>query len=139
MSALLAREEPVFVGIDVGTTKVCVLVGEVDVNGHLKVLGVGAVPSQGMRKGGVVDLDAVTRSIQAAKDKAERTSGYEIGSALVSLSGKQIACMNSTGMAGVAGRTIDMDDVARALSAARSVATPLQPKHHSCHPARLRC
>ncbi|MBN2556976.1 MAG: cell division protein FtsA [Anaerolineales bacterium] len=124
MSALLAREEPVFVGIDVGTTKVCVLVGEVDANGHLKVLGVGAVPSQGMRKGGVVDLDAVTRSIQAAKDKAERTSGYEIGSALVSLSGKQIACMNSTGMAGVAGRTIDMDDVARALSAARSVATP---------------
>jgi len=124
VSALLAREEPVFVGIDVGTTKVCVLVGEVDVNGHLKVLGVGAVPSQGMRKGGVVDLDAVTRSIQAAKDKAERTSGYEIGSALVSLSGKQIACMNSTGMAGVAGRTIDMDDVARALSAARSVATP---------------
>lgn len=124
MSALLARDEPVFVGIDIGTSKVCVLVGEVDPGGQLKVLGVGAVPSQGMRKGGVVDLDALTRSIQAAKDKAERTSGYEIGSALVSLSGQQMSCMNSTGMAGVAGRTIDMDDVARALGAARSVATP---------------
>lgn len=124
MSALLARDDPVFVGLDVGTSKVCALVGEVDSNGQLRVLGVGAVPAQGMKKGGVVDLEAVTRSIQAAKDKAERTSGYEIGSALVSLSGKHISCMNSTGMAGVASRTIDLDDVARALNAARSVATP---------------
>lgn len=124
MSALIGTDDPIFVGIDVGTTKVCTLVGHLGDDGRLRVIGVGIVPSQGMRKGGVVSLEGVARAVETSKDKAERTSGYEINSALVSLSGSQINSMNSTGMAGVTGRTIGHDDVSRAVDAARSIAIP---------------
>jgi cell division protein FtsA len=77
-----------------------------------------------MRKGGVVDLASLSRAIRSSKDKAERTSGYEITSALVSLSGAHISSLNSTAMAGVTGRTVDQDDMGRALESARSVAIP---------------
>jgi cell division protein FtsA len=90
----------------------------------MRILGVGIVPSEGIRKGGIVNLDGVARSIVAAKEKAERTSGFEIASAIVNLSGGHISSLNSTGMAGVSGRTIGADDVGRALDAARSFAIP---------------
>lgn len=121
---MMAPEEIIFVGMDVGTTKVCALVGNLNEDGQVRVIGVGIAPSQGMRKGGVVSLEGVARAVEAAKDKAERSSGYEITSALVSLSGAQIASLNSKGMAGVSGRIIGTDDVARALEAARSIALP---------------
>ncbi len=124
MAAIIGNDAPIYVGVDIGTTKVCALVGQPTAEGGLRIIGVGIVPSAGMRKGGVVSLEGVARAIEAAKDKAERTSGYEITGALVSLSGGQIASMNSTGMAGVSGRTIGYDDIARALEAARSVAVP---------------
>lgn len=124
MAAIIGTDERIFVGLDIGTTKIVCLVSHVDQEGRLRVIGVGVVPAQGMRKGGVVNLEGVARAVEIAKDKAERTSGYEIGSALVSLSGTTIASMNSTGMAGVAGRTITYDDVLRSLDAARSVAIP---------------
>jgi cell division protein FtsA len=103
---------------------VCALVGQLDESNRVRILGLGIVPSHGIRKGGVVDLEGVARSIGAAKEKAERTSGFEITSALVNLSGAQVTSMNSTGMAGVSGRTIGHDDVARALDAASSLAIP---------------
>jgi len=121
---MIGPEEVIFVGIDVGTTKVCALVGQLDEEGRLRVIGVGIAPSLGMKKGGVVHLEGVARAVETAKDKAERTSGYEITSALVSLSGAQIASLNSKGMAGVSGRVIGPDDVNRALDAARSIALP---------------
>jgi cell division protein FtsA len=121
---MMSPEEVIFVGMDVGTTKVCALVGHLNEEGQVRVIGVGIAPSQGMRKGGVVSLEGVARAVEAAKDKAERSSGYEITSALVSLSGAQIASLNSKGMAGVSGRIIGTDDVARALDAARSIALP---------------
>jgi cell division protein FtsA len=121
---MMSPEEVIFVGMDVGTTKVCALVGHLNEEGEVRVIGVGIAPSQGMRKGGVVSLEGVARAVEAAKDKAERSSGYEITSALVSLSGAQIASLNSKGMAGVSGRIIGTDDVARALDAARSIALP---------------
>jgi cell division protein FtsA len=121
---LIAAGDPIYVGIDVGTTKVCTLVGHLNADHQLRVIGVGIVPSQGMRKGGVVSLEGVACAIQASKDKAERSSGYEISSALVSISGNQISSLNSKGMAGVAGRVISYDDVNRALEAARSIAVP---------------
>ena len=124
MTSLIGSDETIFVGLDIGTSKICMLVGHMDPEGHIRVIGLGLVPSAGMRKGGVVSLEALAKAIGTAKDKAERTSGYEITSALVSLSGTQISSMNSKGMAGVAGRTIGFDDVARALEAARSVAVP---------------
>ncbi len=124
MTALIGQDEPIFVGLDIGTSKIAALVGHLDPEGRVRVIGLGLVPSAGMRKGGVVSLEALARAIETAKDKAERTSGYEISSALVSLSGQQITSMNSKGMAGVSGRTIGFDDVARALEAARSIAVP---------------
>ncbi|MFN2149112.1 MAG: cell division protein FtsA, partial [Anaerolineales bacterium] len=90
----------------------------------MRVIGVGVAPAHGMRKGGVVNLEALARAIQIAKDKAERTSGFEITSALVSLSGAHIASQNSKGMAGVTGRTVGYDDVNRAIEAARSIVVP---------------
>jgi cell division protein FtsA len=124
VTALIGPDERIFVGLDIGTSKITTLVGHLDSENRVRVIGLGLVPSAGMRKGGVVNLEALARAIETAKDKAERTSGYEISSALVSLSGQQINSMNSKGMAGVSGRTIGFDDVARALEAARSIAVP---------------
>lgn len=124
MNPMVGPDEVVFVGLDIGTSKVCALVGHLDEERRVRVIGVGIVPSLGMRKGGVVDLEALAKAIGAAKDKAERTSGFEISSALVSLSGAQIASQNSKGMSGVSGRTIGVDDVGRAIDAARSIAIP---------------
>jgi cell division protein FtsA len=124
VTSLIGSDEPIFVGIDLGTSKVCALVGHIDADARLRIIGVGVVPSLGMRKGGVVSLEGVAKAVEAAKDKAERTSGFEITSALLTLSGAQISSLNSKGMSGVAGRIISLDDVARALDAARSVALP---------------
>jgi cell division protein FtsA len=124
VNPIVGPEETVFVGLDIGTSKVCALVGHLDEDRRVRIIGVGIVPALGMRKGGVVNLEAVAKAVEAAKDKAERTSGYEITSALVSLSGAQIASQNSKGMSGVAGRTIGPDDAGRAIEAARSIAIP---------------
>lgn len=124
MTAIIGTDDLIFVGLDIGTKKTCVLVGQLDEGRRMRILGMGVVPTSGMRKGGVVSLEGVAKSILAAKDKAERTSGLEITSALVNLSGSHISSMNSTGMAGVSGRTIGADDVTRALDAAKSMAIP---------------
>ncbi|UCF28375.1 MAG: cell division protein FtsA [Chloroflexota bacterium] len=117
-------DEPIIVGIDVGTTKICTLVGRVEQEGILRILGVGIEPSQGMRKGVPVDVRAVTQAVSRSIEKAERTSGMEITSALVSLAGSQVSSVNSKGVVGVSGRTIDDDDVIRSMEAARAVAIP---------------
>jgi cell division protein FtsA len=117
-------DEPIVVGIDIGTTKVCTLVGREEGPGKIRVLGVGIEPSQGMRKGVVVDLGAASQAVARSIDKAERTSGLEITSALVSLAGSNVSSVNSRGVVGVAGRIIDQEDVARAVDAARAVAIP---------------
>jgi cell division protein FtsA len=117
-------EEPIIVGIDIGTTKICTLVARMEEGELLRILGVGIEPAQGMRKGVPVDLRAVSQSISRSIEKAERTSGLEITSALVSLAGSHVASVNSRGVVGVTGRTIDEDDVIRAMEAARAVAIP---------------
>jgi cell division protein FtsA len=124
VTAIIGTDDLVFVGLDIGTKNTCMLVGSLDDGHRMRILGVGVVPTQGMRKGGVVSLEGVAKSILEAKDKAERTSGLEITSALVNLTGSHVSSMNSTGMAGVSGRTIGADDVSRALDAAKSMAIP---------------
>jgi cell division protein FtsA len=117
-------DQPIVVGIDVGTTKVCTLVAREEAPGQIRILGVGIEPSQGIRKGVVVDLAAASQAVSRSIEKAERTSGLEITSALVSLAGSQVSSVNSRGVVGVTGRMIDQDDVARAVDAARAVAIP---------------
>jgi cell division protein FtsA len=117
-------EEPIIVGIDVGTTKICTLVARVEENKKFRILGVGIEPSQGLKKGVVVDLEAATKAISRSIDKAERTSGLEITSAQVSLAGSHVSSVNSQGASGVTGGIIDQNDVFRALDAAKAVAIP---------------
>lgn len=112
------------VGIDIGTTKVCTLVGEVR-ESDIYVLGLGIEPSHGMRKGMVTDVNALSASIQASVHKAEKTSGYEIGRAFVSLAGGHIESINSKGAVGIpSARGVQPFDLERAMEAARAVTLP---------------
>jgi cell division protein FtsA len=117
-------DDQILIGIDVGTTKICSLVAREDNPGQVRILGMGIEPSQGLRKGVVVDLEAAAQAVARSVDKAERTSGVEILSAIVSLAGSNVSSVNSRGVVGVAGRVIDNEDVARAVDAARAVAIP---------------
>ena len=118
--------ERIIAGIDVGTTKICTLVGEVDEGGALSIVGVGVVPSRGLRKGVVVNVGEATEAIAASVEKAERVSGYEIERAYVGVAGAHISCVNSRGMVAISrGRGgITQDDINRALEAARAIAIP---------------
>lgn len=117
-------EDSLVVGIDVGTTKVCTLIARQEGEDKIRILGVGIEPSQGMKKGVVVDLKAASQAIARSIEKAEHTSGLEINSALVSLAGANVSSVNSRGVVGVSGGAIDQNDIARAIEAARAVAIP---------------
>jgi cell division protein FtsA len=117
-------EEPIIVGIDIGTSKICTLVARVEDGSNLRILGVGIEPSQGLRKGSVVDLNAAALAVSRSVEKAERTSGFEINAALVSLAGSHVSSINSRGVVGITGGIVDMDDIERALDAAQAVAIP---------------
>ncbi|MCC6956087.1 MAG: cell division protein FtsA [Anaerolineales bacterium] len=116
--------DQILIGIDIGTTKICTLVAREESLDQLRILGVGIEPSQGLRKGVVVDLEAAAQAVARSVEKAERTSGVEVLSALVSMAGSNVSSMNSKGVVGVAGRVIDQGDVARAVDAARAIAVP---------------
>jgi cell division protein FtsA len=112
------------VGIDVGTTKVCTLVGEVRAD-DVHIVGVGIEPSRGMKKGVVVDMNAVANAVSASVHKAEKTSGYDISRAFVSLAGSHMASINSRGAIGLANtRGVRGEDMDKAIDAARAIAIP---------------
>src|SRR5690606_31431542 len=112
------------VGIDIGTTKVCTIVGEVRPD-DIFIVGAGIEPSRGMRKGIVTDISQLTASISASVHKAERSSGFDISRAFVSVAGHHIASINSRGVTGIAGqRGVQIDDLDKAIDAARAIAIP---------------
>jgi cell division protein FtsA len=117
-------DEPIIVGIDIGTSKICTLVARVEDGSNLRILGVGIEPSQGLRKGSVVDLNAAALAVSRSVEKAERTSGFEINAALVSLAGSHVSSINSRGVVGITGGIVDHEDIDRALDAAQAVAIP---------------
>ena len=117
-------EDQTIVGIDIGTTKICTLVARVEEDGQLRIMGVGIEPSRGMKRGVMVDLENATIAIARSVEKAQRSSGYEIRSAWVSLAGSHVSSINSRGTAGVTGGIVCQSDVNRALEAAQSVAIP---------------
>ena len=116
--------EPIVVGIDIGSTKICTLVARVENDTNLRILGVGIEPSRGIRKGTVIDINAASQAVSRSIEKAERTSGFEINSALVSLAGSHVSSVNSRGVVGISGRVIDQEDIYRALDSAQAVAIP---------------
>jgi len=119
-------QERVIVGIDVGTTKICVLVGELDRDGKLNIVGVGTCPSQGLRRGVVVNIEETVTSIAAALDRAERLSGKKITTAYVGITGSHISSENSKGSVAItpSHRDIMQNDISRAIEVARAVAIP---------------
>ena len=119
-------EPRTIVGIDVGTTKICTLVGELYEDGQLRIIGVGVAPSRGLHRGVVVNVNEATEAISASVQKAERISGYEITSAYVGVGGRHVSAVNSRGVVGISrsARGISQYDIDRALDAARAIAIP---------------
>jgi cell division protein FtsA len=119
-------KERIVVGIDAGTTKVTTLIAEVSRNRSVHVIGVGIAPSRGLKKGIVVDIDAMVESIVNSVEKAERVSGYKVVSAFAGLTGLHVTSLNNRGVVAIThpDRTITEDDVARAIDAAQVINIP---------------
>jgi cell division protein FtsA len=118
------------VGLDIGTTKIRVVIGERTENGGVDITGVAEYPSTGLRKGTVVNIEATLRSVVAAIEAAEMMSGREVHSVWIGIGGSHIDGLNSRGVVAVTGknwetREISAEDVLRVLKAARAVAIPM--------------
>lgn len=114
----------IVVGLDIGTHKICTIVGEVRAD-DIFIIGLGIELSRGMKKGVVNDVQALASAISASVQKAEKTSGYQIKRAFVSVAGGHISSLTSRGMTGITGnRSVREDDLDRALDAARAIAIP---------------
>ncbi|HYO42054.1 MAG TPA: cell division protein FtsA [Candidatus Limnocylindrales bacterium] len=120
------EREAVLVGIDVGTSKVCALIGEVSRDGRLTIMGHGTVPTTGLRKAVVVNIDQSVRSIADAVERAERLSGWKIDRAFVGVGGQHVESLNSTGQVAVTAhhREVTREDISRAIEVARAVSIP---------------
>jgi cell division protein FtsA len=120
------EREAVLVGIDVGTSKVCALIGEVSRDGRLTIMGHGTVPASGLKKGVVINIDQTVRSISDAVEKAERLSGWKIDRAFVGVGGQHVESLNSPGQVAVTGhhREVSREDINRAIEVARAVPIP---------------
>lgn len=121
----------IMVSIDVGTTKMCVLVARQLDGDRFEIIGVGKAPSDGLRKGVVVDVSKAVRSIRQAVKEAELMAGITIESAYVGISGGHIVSINSHGVVPIKRGQIDSGDVERALAAAQAV--PIEKDHQILH------
>jgi cell division protein FtsA len=122
----MARKERYLVGLDVGTSKVSAIVGEMMDDGTLDIIGIGLADSKGIRRGVVNNVDSAAEAIKKALDEAELTAGVEIDTVHLALSGAHVKAFNSRGVVAVSGRNreITREDVKRAIDAARAVALP---------------
>ena len=114
------------VGLDIGTTKIGVVIGEIDSDGALKIVGVGSCPSDGLRKGVVVNIDKTVKSIERAVGEAELMAGVDVETVYVGIAGDHIKSINSRGVIAVSrhDNEIIRADVDRVIEAARAVAIP---------------
>jgi cell division protein FtsA len=111
------------VGLDIGTTKICAIVGEM-LDDEINVIGVGSHPSTGLRKGTVVNIESTVDSIKKAVEEAELMAGCDISSVYVGIAGNHIKGLNSHGIIAIKGREITEQDVERVIDAAKAVAIP---------------
>jgi len=112
------------VGLDVGTTKICAVVGEPSESGGIDIIGIGSSPSLGLRKGVVVSIEQTVQSIKKALEEAENMAGCEIRSVYVGIAGSHIKGFNSHGVIAVKGGEVSPRDIERALDAAKAVRIP---------------
>lgn len=123
--AVVRKQENIIVGLDLGTTKVCAIVGETKEDGRVDIIGIGISPSHGLKKGVVVNIDSTVESIKKAVSEAELMAGLQIDSVYVGISGSHIKGINSRGVVAIKNKEVGPADVARVIDAARAVNIPM--------------
>jgi cell division protein FtsA len=121
----LAKKENIIVGLDVGTTKICAVVGEVVEGNKIDIIGIGTSPSKGLRKGVVTNIESTVESIKKAVEEAELMAGVEINSVYAGIAGGHIKSFNSRGVIAIKNKEVTHADINRVIDAARAVAIPL--------------
>ena len=117
-------DKKIFVGLDVGTTKVCTIVALGYPDKKLEIIGIGTYPSHGLRKGSVVNIDKTVHSIQNSLEEARLMAGVDINSAVVGIAGSHIYSFNSSGVVAIKNSEITQEDIDRAVEAAKAVVIP---------------
>ncbi len=122
------QEKNLLVGLDIGTSKVVAIVGEVAPEGGIEVIGIGSHPSRGLKKGVVVNIESTVQSIKRAIEEAELMAGCEIRSVYAGIAGGHIRSLNSHGIVAIRENEVNHTDVERVIDAARAVAIPADQK-----------
>ncbi len=120
----MAKKNSIVVGLDIGTSKICAAVGEMTEHG-LEIIGIGSHPSQGLRKGVVINIEATVNSLKKAVEEASLMAGCEIHTVFTSISGGHIKCFNSHGIVAVKNKEVMARDLERVIDAAKAVAIPM--------------
>jgi len=120
----MRKDRNIIVGLDIGTSKVVAIVGEVKVDGEIEIIGIGTHPSHGLKKGVVVNIESTVQSIQRAVEEAELMSGVEIDSVYAGIAGSHVSSLNSHGIVGINDGEVSPSDVERVIDAARAVPIP---------------
>ena len=118
------KKENLIVGLDIGTTKICAIVGNVTEDG-IDIVGIGTSPSSGLRKGVVINIESTVASIRKAIDEAELMAGCEIKSVYAGIAGGHIKGINSQGVIAIKNREVAQEDVRRVIDAAKAIAIPM--------------
>src|SRR6186713_880253 len=121
-------DKNLIIGLDVGTSKVAALVGEVHADNSIEVLGVGSHPSRGLKKGVVVNIESTVQSIQRAVEEAELMAGCEIHSVYAGIAGSHVRSLNSHGVVAIRDREVTQADVGHVIDAAQAVPIPADQK-----------
>ncbi|RFA30327.1 cell division protein FtsA [Alkalilimnicola ehrlichii] len=121
-------ERNLLVGLDIGTSKVVAIVGEMNQEGVIDVVGIGSHPSRGLKKGVVVNIESTVQSIQRAVEEAELMAGCQIHSVYTGIAGSHIRSLNSHGIVAIRDKEVTSGDVERVIDAARAVAIPADQK-----------
>ena len=121
-------DKNLIVGLDIGTSKIVCLVGEIQADGEIEVISIGTHPSTGLKKGVVVDIKATVSSIQRAVEEAELMAGCEIHSVFAGIAGSHITSLNSHGIVAIKDGEVTQSDVDRVIDAAQAVAIPADRK-----------
>jgi cell division protein FtsA len=116
------------VGIDIGTSKVVTIVGELTSDNKINIVGIGSHPSQGLKRGVVVNIESTVQSIQRSVEEAELMAGCQIYSAFTGIAGSHIRSINSHGIVAIRDREVTQSDVDRVIDAAKAVAIPADQK-----------
>ncbi len=121
-------EANLIVGLDIGTSKVVAIVGEIKPNDEIEIVGIGSHPSRGLKKGAVVNIESTVQSIRRAVEEAELMAGCEINSVHAGIAGSHIRSLNSHGIVAIRDKEVTHNDVDRVIDAARAVAIPADQK-----------